>query len=165
MRFLKIIPLFVALIINACSYSQQTFKDNDVLIGEMPKVATSAEEYNELTEKEKYIILNQGTEMAFTGKFHNYKKAGIYLCKQCNQALFKAEDKFDSRSGWPSFDDIIEGAVTERPDTDGYRTEIICSNCDGHLGHVFRNEGFTKKNTRHCVNSLSLKFYSTAEKQ
>ena len=166
MKLLKSFLLFIGfLAIQSCGYSQKSVKEVEMLTGEMPKVAKKKSEYNQLNSKEKYVMLEQGTERAFTGQYHNLKKEGIYLCKQCNQPLFKSEDKFDSRSGWPSFDDMIKGAVTERPDPDGYRTEIICSNCKGHLGHVFRNEGFTDKNTRHCVNSVSLQFYSTSNKQ
>ena len=112
--------------------------------------------YNTLSEQEKQIILRKGTEMPFTGKFNENKEKGIYTCKQCNTALFKSDAKFDSGTGWPSFDDSVEGAVKELPD--GGRVEIVCANCDGHLGHVFRGERLTAKSTRHCVNSLSLDF-------
>jgi len=114
--------------------------------------------YNDLTQEEKRVILNKGTERAFTGKFWNHKENGVYTCKQCNQPLFSSEAKFDSGTGWPSFDDALPGAVKELPDADGRRVEIVCSNCGGHLGHVFRGEGFTSKSTRHCVNSISLDF-------
>lgn len=115
--------------------------------------------YNPLNDTEQYVILQKGTERSFTGKYHDQKKKGIYICKQCNQPLFSADAKFDSGTGWPSFDDIYAtDAVKELTDADGRRVEIVCGNCDGHLGHVFRNEGFTEKNTRHCVNSVSLDF-------
>ena len=114
--------------------------------------------YNDLTQEEKRVILNKGTERAFTGKFWNHKENGVYTCKQCNQPLFSSEAKFDSGTGWPSFDDALPGAVKELPDADGRRVEIVCSNCGGHLGHIFRGEGFTSKSTRHCVNSISLDF-------
>lgn len=114
--------------------------------------------YNDLTQEEKRVILNKGTERAFTGKFWDHKENGVYTCKQCNQPLFSSEAKFDSGTGWPSFDDALPGAVKELPDADGRRVEIVCSNCGGHLGHVFRGEGFTSKSTRHCVNSISLDF-------
>jgi methionine-R-sulfoxide reductase len=113
---------------------------------------------NPLTEQEQRIILRKGTEHAFTGAFLDHHEDGTYVCRQCHAPLFPSDTKFDSRSGWPSFDDSIEGAVREIPDTDGHRTEIVCAACDGHLGHVFRGEGMTGKSTRHCVNSLSLDF-------
>lgn len=114
--------------------------------------------YKQLTQEEQRVILNKGTEMAFSGKYFDHKENGIYTCKQCGTELFKSNSKFDSRTGWPSFDDMIENNVEELPDADGRRTEIVCANCKGHLGHVFKGEGFTSKNTRHCVNSISLDF-------
>jgi len=114
--------------------------------------------YNKLTPKEIEVIENKGTEMPFSGKFNSFYKDGVYICKKCNSPLFKSNDKFDSGSGWPSFDDAIEGAVREVPDADGRRVEIVCASCGGHLGHVFRGEQMTPKNTRHCVNSISLDF-------
>ena len=114
--------------------------------------------YNKLTDEEKYVILQKGTEYPHTGKLLNVTDKGTYTCKQCNAPLYRSEDKFDGHCGWPSFDDEIEGAVKKLPDADGMRTEIVCANCGGHLGHVFVGEGFTPKNTRHCVNSISMNF-------
>jgi len=118
--------------------------------------------YNTLNEEEKYVILNKGTERSFTGKFWDHHEDGMYICRQCNAPLFSSETKFDSGTGWPSFDDAVPGAVKEVPDADGRRVEIVCANCGGHLGHVFKGEGMTAKSTRHCVNSISLDFEKKA---
>lgn len=115
-------------------------------------------EYKKLTPEEERVILHKGTEAPFTGEFTNSKEDGSYTCKRCGATLFSSENKFDSHCGWPSFDDAVKGAVKEVPDADGRRTEIVCANCGAHLGHVFEGEGFTPKNRRHCVNSISLEF-------
>ncbi len=130
-------------------------KDNEETINK-PKVMS--EKFNKLTEFEEYVIINRGTERPWSGEFNEHKEKGTYICKRCNAPLYESADKFDSHCGWPSFDDEIEWAVTHKADADGRRTEIICSNCGGHLGHVFKGEGYTPKNTRHCVNSVSMDF-------
>lgn len=152
MRAIKLllISVFTISVILGCA---QSTTDN----GEKNK-----NEYNELTLKEKLVIIHKVTEPAFTGKYDKHFEKGTYVCKQCGAELYRSVDKFDSGCGWPAFDDEIEGAVKRVPD--GFRTEIICANCDGHLGHVFVGEGFTQKNTRHCVNSISMDFIPSASR-
>jgi methionine-R-sulfoxide reductase len=114
--------------------------------------------YNTLSTEEAHVIEQKGTERPFTGEYDNFYESGLYLCRRCGAPLYRSDDKFDARCGWPAFDQEIESAVQHLPDPDGMRTEIECANCSGHLGHVFVGEGFTATNTRHCVNSLSMKF-------
>ncbi len=118
----------------------------------------SKEEWNALTPEESRIIVSKGTELPFSGEYTDFKSKGTFICKRCESPLYRSSDKFDSGCGWPSFDDQVDRNVKQVLDADGRRTEILCASCDGHLGHVFFGERFTAKNTRHCVNSLSIKF-------
>ena len=163
-HFPLLLLLFLTYSFTACGQSKDrdkqtvtTEKDStNQLLSDMK--ANHQTTWNKLTKEEEYVIVHKGTEYPNTGKYVKNKADGIYVCKRCNHPLFSSEDKFESGTGWPSFDDMIENNVKEVQDADGYRTEIVCGNCDGHLGHVFRGERFTDKSTRHCVNSISLNF-------
>ncbi len=120
---------------------------------------------NKLTKEEERVIVQKGTETPFTGEYDNNFRAGTYICRRCEAPLYKSESKFDAGCGWPAFDEEIKGAVKRIPDPDGQRIEIQCANCGAHLGHVFIGEGFTKKNVRHCVNSISMKFIPKDDKK
>ena len=114
--------------------------------------------YNQLSAEEERVIVHKGTERPFTGEYETLYAPGTFVCRRCNNPLYPAEAKFKSGCGWPSFDEEYPGGVKRQVDADGRRTEIICAHCRGHLGHVFEGEGFTEKDTRHCVNSLSIRF-------
>ncbi|MAA53775.1 MAG: methionine sulfoxide reductase B [Porticoccaceae bacterium] len=118
------------------------------------------EKFNELTNEERHIIIEKGTEPPFSGVYNEHFKKGVYNCKRCDSPLYSSESKFPSHCGWASFDDEIEGSVARVRDAGGRRIEILCATCGGHLGHVFEGERYTEKNTRHCVNSLSMHFRS-----
>jgi len=165
MMLKNIISLFiVSIAVSACSQSQNQLSSNPkTTTTKNLQVMTDSTNWNDLTPEEERVIVNKGTEMIWQGEYVDNHDDGTYLCKRCNAPLFTSDAKFDSGSGWPAFDDCIEGAVEEVPDRDGYRTEIVCSNCKGHLGHVFKGEHFTSKNTRHCVNSISMQFIPEEE--
>jgi methionine-R-sulfoxide reductase len=119
--------------------------------------------FNPLNPEETHVIINKGTERPFTGEYNDLTDSGTFICRRCNSPLYRSDDKFDSGCGWPSFDDELPETVLHKPDVDGRRTEILCKNCGGHLGHVFLGEKKTAKDTRHCVNSLSIRFIASGK--
>ena len=150
-KSIVIAGLFFMTSLMACAQKQDKKIDSAPII-------TNKMNWNKLTKEEEDVIVHKGTEYPGTGKLLNNTVKGTYYCKRCNAPLYRSESKFESECGWPSFDDEIKGAVLRIPDADGSRTEIVCANCKAHLGHVFFGEGFTAKNTRNCVNSVSMNF-------
>jgi peptide-methionine (R)-S-oxide reductase len=159
MKIFNCTVVCLAVVFSACA---QNNSSNVPASKPAPPTSTSKKAnpmtWNPLTPEETRIIVNKGTEYPGTGELLKNKEKGTYVCRRCDAPLYKSDSKFESNCGWPSFDDEIKGAVKRISDPDGMRTEIVCANCDGHLGHVFLGEGFTSKNTRHCVNSVSMKF-------
>jgi peptide methionine sulfoxide reductase msrA/msrB len=129
----------------------------------LPQKEATMNEWRKLTPKEEQVIVHKGTEAPFSGRFEKFHDAGLYTCRRCGAALYRSEDKFDSKCGWPSFDAEIPGAVKRLPDPDGRRIEIECAHCNAHLGHVFTGEKMTARDTRHCVNSISMDFVPQAD--
>jgi peptide-methionine (R)-S-oxide reductase len=170
MNYRLITAVLIAASLQACSQQKPKSADNNTKSTNTMDTTkhTDKSKYRKLTPEEKYVIEDKGTEAPFTGQYEKTTAKGTYVCKRCGAPLYRSSDKFDAHCGWPAFDDEIPGAVKRIPDPDGSRTEIECANCGAHLGHVFTGEGFTSKDTRHCVNSISLVFVpadSTATKK
>jgi peptide-methionine (R)-S-oxide reductase len=156
MRNKLILAAMIVISLQACS--QQKPVTNNKTVTTMDNTKADSSKWRKLTPEETRVIVNKGTEAPFTGQYESNTAKGTYVCKRCGAPLYRSSDKFDAHCGWPAFDDEIPGAVKRIPDADGYRTEIECAHCGAHLGHVFSGEGFTSKNTRHCVNSISILF-------
>ena len=166
MKSFNLIICILAITLSACAQKVPKTEVKDTAINKVTTNLTKKTDpmnWNKLTAEEEKVIVDKGTEYPGTGDLLKINEPGTYVCKRCDAPLYKSDSKFDGHCGWPSFDDEIAGAVTRVPDADGMRTEIVCSNCKAHLGHVFLGEGFTKKDTRHCVNSISMKFVPDAK--
>lgn len=155
--FLRIVLVMGAMLIFATACNPSTIQSQN------PRSDPMSDSWKKLTPEEQSVIVGKGTEMPFKGEYVDTKEKGVYKCKRCGHPLFNSDAKFDSGTGWPSFDEAIPGAVKRIPDADGHRVEIVCSNCDSHLGHLFENEGFSEKNKRFCSNSISLDFQSASD--
>ncbi|HTA83175.1 MAG TPA: methionine-R-sulfoxide reductase [Bacteroidia bacterium] len=165
MNYRIITTLLIAVSLQACSQQTPVHSTNKTITKMDSTKSNKESHYRKLTPAEERVIVDKGTEAPYTGEYEHTTAKGTYVCKRCGAPLYKSSDKFDANCGWPAFDAEIPGAVKRIPDPDGYRTEIECANCGAHLGHVFTGEGFTKTNTRHCVNSISLLFVPDSSKK
>ncbi len=163
MRNLKNILPIICLIAGLATSCQPKTEKHDALANNDITLSPNRAGYNKLSPEQERIIVHNGTERPYSGEYVKDMGEGLYVCARCNEPLYTSKTKFDASCGWPSFDEEIAGKVKRLPDPDGMRTEIQCVKCNAHLGHVFLGEGFTAKNTRHCVNSISLKFIPAAE--
>lgn len=144
-QYINLVILLILLSLQGCSQIKTEKEEKNMIL-------------KKLTPEEERVIVHKGTEAPFTGEYDNFYEKGTYVCKRCGAVLYKSDSKFDAGCGWPSFDDAVEGAVKQKQDADGQRIEVVCARCEAHLGHVFEGEGFTEKNSRHCVNSISMEF-------